>query len=330
MGTSGAAERAASRWLILGATGFLGRHIRAAALEQPGLARLVSISRHPPTEADGEWAPLDLAAGDGNELRAVIADLRPDVIVNASGVAAGNRAVMAVANVAAVANLLDALDETDLPVRLVHLGSAAEYGQPDRTGRPIDEETPARPLSDYGALKLAATQLVLGAAPPVEGVVLRVFNPLGAGMSDASLPGRAARRIRDATADGEAEIAMGPLNAHRDFVDARDVARAAVAAATAGGAARQVFNVGSGSATLVRDLVALIADCAGYAGTVTETGSASARSAGVDWQAADITRARTVLGWRPSYALRSSVEELWAAVGGASSGRTAALEPRRR
>jgi hypothetical protein len=45
---------------------------------------------------------------------------------------------------------------------------------------------------------------------------------------------------------------------------------------------------------------------------VREDGDSSARSAGIDWTLADITRARTVLGWRPVRSLVDTAEAIWA------------------
>src|SRR3954462_15585667 len=50
---------------------------------------------------------------------------------------------------------LAALDRGPRPVRLVHLGSAAEYGAVP-PGVPVAESAPARPISAYGMSKLAA------------------------------------------------------------------------------------------------------------------------------------------------------------------------------
>nr|WP_322975329.1 NAD-dependent epimerase/dehydratase family protein [Actinacidiphila bryophytorum] len=62
--------------------------------------------------------------------------------------------------------------------RLVQLGSAAEYG-PGVPGTALAESAAARPAGVYGATKLAGTLAVAGSG--LDAVVLRVFNPVGAG-----------------------------------------------------------------------------------------------------------------------------------------------------
>lgn len=309
------------RWLVVGGTGFLGSHVLSVVRALAGIEHVVATGRTPPA-GDGDWAVLDLARGDARSIDALLRHVRPDVVVNASGAAVGAPAELAAANVTAVRALLDAIGRWSPrraagPIRLVHLGSAAEYGVASTTGRPIGEDSPPHPVSEYGALKLEATRQVLAAASAtVDPVVLRIFNPMGAGMPPESLPGIAARRLAAAVHDGRPEVMLGSLDASRDFVDARDVAAAVVAAGSAPDHSGVVINVGSGTATPVRDVVKMLARAAGFNGRIVESGSGSARSGGVDWQAADIQRARALLRWEPRHGLEDAVEQLWASVAG--------------
>ena len=88
--------------------------------------------------------------------------------------------------------------------------------------------------------------------PGLDAVVLRVFNPVGPGSPAASLPGRLADELRRALPDGT--VRVGDLSAYRDFVDVRDVAQAVGLAVTAPGPLPPVLNIGSGTATPVREL----------------------------------------------------------------------------
>src|SRR5206468_1837433 len=83
------------------------------------------------------------------------------------------------------------------------------------------------------ATKLAGTCLVRTArAAGLDAVVLRVFNAVGAGMPANTLPGRVAAQLRTALRGG-GEVRLGSLDTVRDFVDIRDIADAALAAALA-------------------------------------------------------------------------------------------------
>jgi NDP-hexose 4-ketoreductase len=296
------------RLLVVGATGFLGAHVRRRA-EAAGI-EVVTAARSP-LPGSASHVPLDLAEGDGERVAAVLADVAADVVVNCAGAVAGPAEVLSAVNVTGMYTLLRAMQQAP-PARLVHLGSAAEYGRAE-PGVPVRESVPPRPAGMYGVTKLAGTRLVeLARAGGAEAVVLRVFNPVGPGAPVTGLPGRLVTELRTALAEGT-EVHLGPLDAVRDFVDARDVADAALAAATATALPHPVLNVGRGQGVPVRTLVKELAAISGYAGSVHEDSAGSTRSADLPWQQADITLARADLNWQPRRALASSLADLWAA-----------------
>ena len=218
---------------MLGASGFLGRHVRQRA----GAAGLdvVTAGRSPLPDSPAHCL-IDLGAQDPARLAGTLSTLAPDVVVNCAGATAGPPEALAAVNVTGTYDLVRAMLMAGRPARLVHLGSAAEYG-PGEPGTAVAESAPPRPASAYGATKLAGTRLVeLGRAAGLDAVVLRVFNPVGPGAPDGILPGRLVSEFRRALADGS-EVQLGPLDAVRDFVDARDVADAVIAAALAPGPA---------------------------------------------------------------------------------------------
>jgi NDP-hexose 4-ketoreductase len=295
------------RLLILGASGFLGGHLWRQATAAG--AEVVTAGRAPLPGSPAHHR-LDLAAGDPGPVAEVIAAVAPDAVANCAGATAGPPDVLAAANITGPAAVVAAMQLAGARARLVHLGSAAEYGGAEPPD-PLGESAPPRPGALYGVTKLAGTRLVeLGRASGLDAVVLRVFNPVGAGAPDGSLPGRVAAQLRRALATG-AEVRLGPLDAVRDFVDARDVAAAVLAAAAAPALPHAVVNVGSGAGVPARTLVKELIAVAGYDGPVHEDSAGSARSGDLDWQQADITRARADLGWRPRRDLASSVADLW-------------------
>lgn len=166
--------------LLLGANGQLGRHLRAAV---PGLTTCAR------SNADHE---LDLADRAG--VRALLEELRPDVIINAAAWTAVDEAEDHEAQAFALNH--------DLPAELSQWcrGSAAlllhystDYvfsGQPDRAWR---ESDPVAPESAYGRTKLAGEQAI--ATSGCRALVLRtawVYSALPGNFISAIL-GRAAR-----------------------------------------------------------------------------------------------------------------------------------------
>ncbi len=306
------------RLLVLGAGGFLGRHV-TETLEATDGVDLAVVSRSA-TGANGH--PLDLRAADRRDLRRIIRGVHPDVIINCSGVTRGSPAALIRGNVVLVAELLAAVAAEDHRCRIVHLGSAAEYGAVP-VGTPVTEETPPNPVGAYGIAKLAGSELVLAAARAgdCDAIVLRVFNPIGTGVPVNTVLGRAAQALRAAIRAGDDRIRLGSLGDERDFVDARDVADAVRAAALVPGRiGAQVLNVGSGTATLVRDAVARLAAAANFQGAVEEDEPVAAAPR-VSWQQADIAAAARVLGWQPTHSLGDSIEAVWAGSAGQASER---------
>ncbi|WP_407542894.1 NAD-dependent epimerase/dehydratase (plasmid) [Deinococcus radiomollis] len=311
------------RVLLLGGNGFIGSQIKLLFDQQ---AEVLTLTAPPSVR-------LDLVTADEAAWNKLLTTARPDVIVNAAGRTTGTTAGLYEANLLLVSRLLTSLERLHLFPWLVQLGSAAEYGVTP-PGRAVDEETTCHPLNDYGASKLAATHLIQEALSlqKARGVVLRVFNPVGVGQSEVTLPGRAARLLREAEMQGQSQVTFGSLASSRDYLDVRHVARATLVAARLGdvqplgsevrfadggrpftfwpgGTAPGVLNVGSGQARCSRELVKRLARLAGFAGRIGEQSQGSPRSV-VPWQQADIWQLRA-LGWSPHFSLEDALQDLW-------------------
>ncbi|MCX4747936.1 NAD(P)-dependent oxidoreductase [Kitasatospora sp. NBC_01287] len=290
------------RILLLGADGFLGQHIAAALRELPD-AELATAGRRPSHDLR-----LDLTIDQVEPLAAELGRLGPQLVVNCAGAVAGGARHQSEVNARGPAMLVEAL-ELGLPkARLIHLGSAGEYG-PAEYGSSLSERDLPRPTGIYGATKLAGTLAVAESA--LDAVSLRVFNPVGPGASAASLPGRLAAEL---AAHPGGVVTVGDLSAYRDFVDARDVASAVVAAALSTEPLPRILNVAGGRAQPVRAIAEGLVAAAGFTGRIEETGAGSDRSASVSWHQGDISLAGRTLGWQPLIPLEQSLRDLWASV----------------
>jgi nucleoside-diphosphate-sugar epimerase len=259
------------------------------------------------------WIRVDLALDQPASIGRMLAAECPDVVVNCAGAVTGGVAELVRANMTGPANLLAALARYRPRAKLVHLGSAAEYGiaEPEE---PIAEERAPHPMGWYGVSKLAGTELVrLAGNLGLDTVVLRVFNPIGPGAPAGSLPGRVVAELRRATLAGDA-VQLGSLAAVRDFVDVRDIAEAVLAVVTASRVDSPVLNIGSGRATPVRTVVRDLVRLSGFTGLVVANGDGSARSADVPWQQADISAIGREVGWQPGIGLADSLSDMWQAV----------------
>ncbi|GAA1945758.1 hypothetical protein GCM10009837_84740 [Streptomyces durmitorensis] len=295
------------RILVLGSTGYLGGHIAERLHALPGV-RLLRGGR-----AHEDDLRVDLAAMTPAALAEQLGRAEPDAVVNCVGAVGGSALTLAEVNSRGPAALCEALRVAAPAARLVHLGSAAEYG-PTGMGERTAEDAPARPVAPYGATKLAGTLTVLDTE--LDALVLRVTNPVGPRAPRAGLPGRLTAELgRAVTRMPHGRVQVGDLSAYRDFVDVRDVAHAVALALALPGRLPRLLNIGSGSAVPVRDLVHGLVGAAGFTGHVEETLGKVGRSVAVPWQCADIGAAERELGWTPTHSLRDSVTALWRADG---------------
>ncbi|WP_406864136.1 NAD(P)-dependent oxidoreductase [Streptomyces sp. HUAS MG47] len=303
--------------LVLGATGFVGRHL-CATFTTAGY-RVVGVARTGGEHlAVHRFAAFDLARTPAEETARFLADERVDVVVNSIGSIWGAPPEeMAERCTAPTRRLLDALRLMPRRPRLVQLGSVLEYGSP--------------PATAYGRAKLAATQAVLeaGRRGEAEALVLRIANAAGPGTPDISLLGQVAARLREASAraGSVAVVELFALRAHRDYIDVRDVAEAVLAAAVST-ATGQVIGIGRGEAVPVRTLVDEIIRISGVPARIVEREAPPSPRGADDWIQVDTGPAYDVLGWRPQRSLETALRSYWEESGGAAI-RSPALEDRR-
>ncbi|MDN3262817.1 NAD(P)-dependent oxidoreductase [Streptomyces sp. CSDS2] len=306
--------------VVLGGTGCIGRHI-SAAFARHGY-RVVVVARKPaPHSADAAFQPMDLLTASAGTIGRMLRDVRASVVVNATdmagatdltGSADGGEARAAEllhANEGLARKLIAAMERQPGRPRLVHIGTIHEYGSAT-AGAPLDESVPTEPRNAYARAKLAGSQAVLDAAraDTVEGVVLRLVNTCGPYPTPAGFPGKLLSRLR-AIGQGD-EPALTVADAMRDWVDVRDVAEAVVRAAERP-VSGHVFNIGSGVAVPMRELVSHCLTAAGLPRAAVSERESPVRSLGADWIQADIRLAKELLGWSPRIGLKESLQDMW-------------------
>lgn len=206
-------------------------------------------------------------------------------------------------NVVGTVRLLEAVRCCTVVPRVVVVSSAEVYGRVRPDELPVRESHAVRPVTPYGASKaaaeLAALQAVEGSGVPV--MVARPFNHVGPGQSDGFLVSAVARQIAEAEASGADHLAVGNLDAARDFSDVRDVVRAYRCLA-ADGRAGAVYNVCSGVAVPVRSVVDRLLAMADRPLEI-RVDAARLRPVEVPEVRGDASLLRHDTGWEPVHAL---------------------------
>ena len=224
----GSADRPTA--VVFGASGFVGRNV-CASLRDAGRPVAAVVRRVDGLPEGCRPVVRDVARSDPAALAGELAALRPDLVVNAAG-ALWNVTddELTAGNVTLVERLVRAVAALPGPVRLVHIGSAYEYGT--HPGEKLVETLPGRPVGRYAQTKLAGTHVVTRAAAAgrVTATVLRIPIALGPFAPKDSLIGGLARRL----AADPAELRVPPLDGvQRELIDVRDVADAVLCAAHA-------------------------------------------------------------------------------------------------
>jgi UDP-glucose 4-epimerase len=201
-------------------------------------------------------------------------------------------------NVLGTLNVLQAACRHGLG-RIVFSSSAGIFGELKTL--PIAEDHPQDPDSPYGASKLAAEKmcLVFNKLYGMRNVCLRYFNVYGVNQRYDAY-GNVIPIFADRILRGVPLTIFGDGEQTRDFVNARDVAAANIAAATAGAKVRGAFNVGSATRVTINDLAAMMQRLAGR-----EVGVeyAAPRKGDVRDSLAAIDAAHDAFGYRPTVGL---------------------------
>jgi GDPmannose 4,6-dehydratase len=241
-------------------------------------------------------------------LASLIGEIGPDVVYNLAGISSVARSwaePVATGEVTglAVAGLLQAVwsarEETGRDIRFVQASSAEIFGAPRVS--PQDESTTIAPVSPYGAAKAYAHHLVSvyrGRGLHASAVIL--YNHESPRRPETFVTRKitaGAARIARGEAD---ELVLGNLDAVRDWGWAPDYVEAMVLAAGAADAGDYVIATGRGRT--VRDFVVAAFAAAGVADWSDFVRSDPAFFRPVEGVAliGDPTRARTLLGWRPT------------------------------
>lgn len=302
------------RVLILGASGFIGRWV-AHTLAQAGaelwllgrnLERLREVGRA--FAFDGTYLEVDLSTA-GAFSRA-FQQVRPDITFNlaAYGIDPSQRdeRFFEALNVRLVTEICGAITAAApsspwTGLRLVHIGSEAEYG--DVAG-PISEESDAMPLQSYGRSKLEGTRLVSAEADRrgLRGATVRLFRVYG--------PGERASRLLPslvAAAKSREPLALTQGAQQCDFTFVGDAAEGMVRVGCLAGPVPSVIHVATGTLTSVRSFAECAAELLGMRAEQLRFGTLPYRVGDPCHGPATIDRLKELTGWVPSCTVRAGI-----------------------
>lgn len=201
---------------VLGASGWIGAELLRHA--PPGVS-VVGFGR----------SAKDVSRWQGvSALAHLSATHSVSAVVNCIGTSVGSGEERRQTNETLAAEVGEAC--LDLDLRLLHIGSAAEYGPPPNAEL-ISELAPVHPCTPYGRSKLAGTERLMALrARGLEVTVARAFNVVGPAQPLTTPIGEFAAAVRQLPVTG-GNVFVRDSSLVRDFISTTLLARALLALA---------------------------------------------------------------------------------------------------
>ncbi len=249
--------------LVTGGTGCLGYHLLSIFTKTKG--QLISYSDTPPLSyrklKHVTYVEGDLQ--DERKLTQVLNEYKPEEIYHAAaqnsvGISNEKPVHTFQTNVLGTQILFEAIRKSVPKSRVIFISSSEIYG----AGKGVvdivhEEEDPPVPFTAFATSKacgeLLAHQYIN--AHKMDIVIIRPFHYTGPYQSSMYvLPSVAKQLVEIERDDGELSIFTGNLDVSRDYIDVRDLARG-ISLLAHSGQSGDVYNISSGKAAPIRDLV---------------------------------------------------------------------------
>ncbi len=290
-----------ANYLVTGGAGFIGSHLTETLVRRGHRVRvvdsLITGKRHnlahvPEAELlEGDLADLEVAERAVAGMDYVLHQAAiPSVPRSVKDPITSNRA-----NIDATLNVLVAARDAGV-TRVVYAGSSSAYGNTPTL--PKHEAMPTNPLSPYALQKLVGEQYMqmFTRLYGLETVTIRYFNVFGPRQDPSSPYSGVISLFISALVDGKAPNIWGDGGQTRDFTYVANVVDGVLRAVEAPEASGEVINVATGGRVSLNQLFATLKQ---QIGASVEPSYGPDRAGDVRDSQADITKARTVLGYEP-------------------------------
>jgi nucleoside-diphosphate-sugar epimerase len=297
--------------VVTGGAGFIGSHIASALVESGATVRVIdnlSTGYEKNIEAIGsgiDFVKADVA--DEQALNKVLRDV--ELIFHEAAIPSVPRSVdqpteTHKASVDATFKLLLAARDHKVR-RVVYAASSSAYG--DQPELPKREDMRPAPLSPYAVAKLVGEYYcqVFTRVYGLETVSLRYFNVFGPRQDPTSQYSGVISRFMSALMTGEQPVIYGDGEHSRDFTYISNVVEANLRAAESTAAIGEIINIANGHRTTLNELLEAMKAVTGKANVFAR--HEAARAGDVRDSLADLTLARTLLGYEPRVSLEDGL-----------------------
>ncbi len=297
--------------LVTGGAGFIGSHIASALASAGARVRVVDDLSTGYRENLANIPGVDFVHGslaDDESLRKALADV--ELVFHEAAIPSVPRSVenprqTHIASVESTFSLLLAARERKVR-RVVYAASSSAYG--DQPTLPKVETMLPEPLSPYAVAKLVGEHYcqVFTRVYGLETVSLRYFNVFGPRQDPSSQYSGVVSRFISDLLGGQRPVIYGDGEQSRDFTYIDNVVDANLKAAESTQGIGQVINIANGERISLNQLLAELISLTGKAGVAADY--QAPRPGDVRHSLADITRARTLLGFEPLVNLRTGLQ----------------------
>ncbi len=313
------------RWLVTGCAGFIGSNIletlllmgqKVVGLDNFSTGHQYNLDEVKKSVSPEQWARFDLVTGDIRDLsvcKKAVQDV--DYVLHQAALGSVPRSLQDPlttndVNIGGFLNMLVAARDAEVQ-SFVYAASSSTYG--DEEALPKVEERIGRPLSPYAVTKYVNELYadVFARSYGFGSIGLRYFNVFGKrqdpnGAYAAVIPKWVAAMIR-----GEDVIVNGDGETSRDFCFVENAVQANILAALAQPEGiNQVYNVAVNARTSLNELFQYLAKALGNNGIEYDKQPVYSefRAGDVRHSQADISKAKTLLGYEPMHTIVQGIE----------------------
>ncbi len=316
--------------VITGAAGYIGSHATKLMLERGHRVIAIDDLSHGWRQALEElnrFGDLIFFEGDIRDtafLKSVFSDYTIEAVMHFAAACDPNESVEDPMkyydqNVMGTLSLLEAMKHANIE-KLIFSSTCAIYGEAGKL--PVTEDSPVNPANPYAESKLLAEQAIRQYAHSsgIKAVIFRYFNVCGASddstLGDSKKPSNLLVQncVRGALGLDAFAYTCPKVNTPdgtpiRDYIDVRDIASAHLAALSYLGTAEgvELFNLGTGKGTSVREIVSQVEQ---VLGALIEKNQSKPRRGEFGAIYADAEKAKRLLGWQAEKSLSDSIRAL--------------------
>jgi nucleoside-diphosphate-sugar epimerase len=302
------------RYLVTGGAGFIGSNIIDELVRRgQQVVAFDDLSSGKEENLSGVAGKIDLRIASITDLAALQSScVGVDYVIHLAARTSVPRSVASPietnhVNIDGTLNVLVAARDAKVR-RIVFAASSSAYGETAEL--PKKETMPAAPISPYGVTKLAGELYaqVFGRAYGLENTSLRYFNVFGPRQEPNSQYSGVLSRFMLAVLRGESPVIYGDGEQSRDFTYIANVVDATLRACDAKGSSGLVLNGGTGARITLNHVVQLLEK---ITGKKIQPKYEPARTGDIKDSQADISLARSVLGYQPSVDFETGLKLTW-------------------